>query len=79
MDCGDDAAVDEEVGASDEHRGWTQRNWVAAAMSSGVPMRRIPALSTIARMSPPDSLLSSSRPIAVEITPGLMLLMRAPR
>jgi Transposase len=56
-----------------------RRKVVAATMSAGLPSRFVPDAAIIARIDAPDSPASSSSPIGVEVTPGLMLLIRAPR
>jgi hypothetical protein len=55
------------------------RKSTAAAMSSGVPIRPAADSSMIALITSPKLPLSSWLPMAVEMTPGLIELMRAPR
>lgn len=56
-----------------------RRNAAAAAMSAEVPTRPVPEASIIPRIRPPLSPESSALPMGVEITPGLIELIRAPR
>ncbi len=78
-DRGDHATVDQQIGAGDERRGRPEQEFGGGGDVLGGTEAPSPELSTIARISVPDSLSSSSRPIAVEMTPGLMELIRAPR
>ena len=55
------------------------RNAAAAAISSGVPSRPVPDASIMVRMSAPFAEASSCWPIGVEMIPGLIELIRAPR
>lgn len=55
------------------------RNAAAAAMSSGVPIRPLGDESIMARIASPSSEASSVWLIGVEMMPGLIALIRAPR
>jgi hypothetical protein len=55
------------------------RNSVAAAISAGVPTRPALEASVIAFMAAACGPLSSAWPMGVAMTPGLIVLTRAPR
>ena len=76
---GDDAAVDEHVGAGDEARIASDEKLTTAATSSAVPIRPVPLPATIDHVKSPCGPQGSALPIEVEITPEEMELTRAPR
>lgn len=76
---GDDASVDEQVGARDEGGVGAEQERDGAGDAAGDADTPVADAAIIAGMPAQDSELSSRWPIPVEMTPGLMLLTRAPR